>query len=88
MTETIKKAYRLSDRDARFFTDLAIVVFITSHRVNHALGLVSIEAMEAYRKVHSAFWQGPSGGRPTLRLNRGAHVSGTIRSLSTEPFAG
>ena len=72
MTETSKKAYRLSDRDARFFTDLAIVVFITSHLVNHALGLVSIEAMEAYRNVHSAFSQSPSfRGREKVRLNSG-----------------
>ena len=72
MTEISKKAYRLSDRDARFFTDLAKVVFITSHLVNHTLGLVSIEAMEAYRKVHSAFWRSPSfREREKVRLNSG-----------------
>ncbi len=61
MTKSRKKAYYLSARDARFFTGLALAVFITSHLVNHALGLVSIEAMEAYRKVHSAIWQSPPG---------------------------
>ena len=61
MTEDDKKGYRLSARDARLFTGLALAVFITSHLVNHALGLVSIEAMEAYRKVHSAIWQSPPG---------------------------
>ena len=61
MAKARKKAYYLSARDARFFTGLALAVFITSHLVNHALGLVSIEAMEAYRKVHSAIWQSPPG---------------------------
>lgn len=61
MTEDGKKAYRLSARDARLFTGLALAVFVTSHLINHALGLVSIEAMEVYRKVHSAIWQSPPG---------------------------
>ena len=61
MTEQTKKGYRLSIRDIRLFSGLAIGAFITSHLINHALGLVSIEAMEAYRKVHSAIWQSPPG---------------------------
>ena len=61
MTEQAKKGYRPSIRDIRLFSGLAIGVFITSHLINHALGLLSIEAMEAYRKVHSAIWQSPPG---------------------------
>jgi adenylate cyclase len=61
MTEQVKKSYRPSIRDIRLFSGLAIGAFVTSHLINHALGLLSIEAMEAYRKVHSAIWQSPPG---------------------------
>lgn len=52
--EKAKKGFHLSARDLRLYTGLALAVFITSHLINHALGLVSINAMENYRKVHSA----------------------------------
>lgn len=56
-----KTSYRLSARDIRLYSGIALAVFITSHLINHSLGLWSIEAMEAYRKVHSAIWQSPPG---------------------------
>ena len=59
--EKAKKGFHLSARDLRLYTGLALAVFITSHLINHALGLVSINAMENYRKVHSAIWQSPPG---------------------------
>ena len=61
MSENRKKGYRPSVRDVRLFSGLAIGVFITSHLINHALGLISIESMEAYRRVHSVIWQSPPG---------------------------
>lgn len=61
MAEEAKPSYRPSARDIRLYTGLALAVFITSHLINHSLGLISIEAMEAYRKVHSAIWQSPPG---------------------------
>ena len=61
MSEDRKKGYHPSIRDVRLFSGLTIGVFITSHLINHALGLISIEAMEAYRRVHSVIWQSPPG---------------------------
>jgi len=61
VTKERKKAYRISVRDARLFSGLTVAVFVTSHLINHALGLMSIEVMETYRKVHSAIWQSPPG---------------------------
>ena len=52
---------QISARDLRLYTGLVIAVFITSHLINHALGLISINAMENYRKVHGAVWQSPPG---------------------------
>ena len=87
MTEARKKAYLLSARDARLFTGLALSVFITSHLVNHALGLVSIQAMEAYRKVHSAIWQSPPGV-VVLYGSIAVHLFLALYALlSTKPFA-
>ena len=52
---------QISARDMRLYTGLVIAVFITSHLINHALGLISINAMENYRKAHGAIWQSPPG---------------------------
>ena len=52
---------QISARDLRLYTGLVIAVFITSHLINHALGLISINAMENYRKAHGAIWQSPPG---------------------------
>ena len=61
---SVKRAIKFSQisaRDIRLCTGLVIAVFITSHLINHALGLVSINAMEIYRKAHAAIWQSPPG---------------------------
>lgn len=61
MTDAPTVGYRVSVRDIRLGTGLALAAFIASHLINHALGLWSIEAMESYRQVHSAIWQSVPG---------------------------
>lgn len=61
MTTPSRTPYRLSVRDLRLWSGLAVAAFVTSHLINHGLGLWSMEAMESYRKVHSAIWQSPPG---------------------------
>src|SRR5688572_16980819 len=43
----------------RFFASLVLMFFAATHFINHALGLVSLEAMEAGRKVFLGFWRNP-----------------------------
>lgn len=49
------------ERQLRLATGLAIAAFIAGHFINHALGIASLEAMEAMRRVHAAWWRSPPG---------------------------
>lgn len=43
-------------RNLRLFTGVVLAVFVTLHLMNHALGLVSLEAMESLRRILTAAW--------------------------------
>ena len=45
----------------RLYSGLVLFVFAAAHLINHALGLVSVEAMEAMRDVRVAIWRSPPG---------------------------
>ena len=49
------------ERQLRLWTGLVLAVFITLHLCNHALGLISIETMEAMRTRVMPWWQSPPG---------------------------
>ena len=49
------------ERRLRLVTGLAVAAYVTGHFLNHALGIVSLEAMEALRRVLSAWWRSPPG---------------------------
>lgn len=51
-------------RQIRLWSGLVLLVYLTSHFLNHALGLVSLGTMEAGREPFSWFWRGP--GLPFL----------------------
>ena len=53
--------HRPSVRGIRLFTGLIAAAYVISHLVNHSLGILSIEAMDAYRRVNGAIWQSPPG---------------------------
>lgn len=40
---------------------LIVAAYVIPHMINHALGLISLEAMEAMRGVSRLFWSGPVG---------------------------
>ena len=42
-------------------TGLVIAAYVTGHFLNHALGIVSLETMEALRRVLSAWWRSRPG---------------------------
>ena len=48
---------RVPVRTLRLWTGLFWMVFVASHLINHALGLISLEAMEAGRIVFLAVWR-------------------------------
>ncbi|MCP4472187.1 MAG: adenylate/guanylate cyclase domain-containing protein [Gammaproteobacteria bacterium] len=52
----------LFERRLRLTTGLILTVYIVIHLVNHALGLVSLEAMEAMRQLVTPFWRSWFGG--------------------------
>jgi len=46
---------------ARLASGLVLVAFVASHLLNHALGLVSLQAMEDGRRLFLALWRSPPG---------------------------
>jgi len=46
----------------RLVTGLVIASFVIGHFLNHALGVVSIDAMDRLRVMLSAWWRSPPGG--------------------------
>ena len=51
----------MSLRDIRLISGLALGAFLLTHFSNHALGLVSIDAMEHGRRIFNLFWRSPLG---------------------------
>ena len=49
------------ERRLRLCTGLILAAYVISHLVNISLGLVSLDAVEAYRRVNAAVWQNPIG---------------------------
>lgn len=52
---------RLTIRAVRLASGLVLLTYLFLHLVNHALGLVSLEAAEAGLKLAKAIWQSPPG---------------------------
>lgn len=48
-------------QQVRLYSGLVLFAFAATHLVNHALGLVSIEAMDAMQAVRTALWRSPPG---------------------------
>jgi adenylate cyclase len=51
----------VSLRRLRLVTGLILFAYLTTHFTNHALGLISLEAMEAGRRWFLALWRNPLG---------------------------
>jgi adenylate cyclase len=49
------------ERRLRLYTGLILAAYVVSHFINHGLGIVSLDAMEAYRRVNALVWQNPLG---------------------------
>lgn len=49
------------ERQLRLASGLVMALFVSLHLGNHALGLVSIDAMESARHLHVLLWQNPIG---------------------------
>ena len=62
-----------SARNLRLASGLAISFFVATHLVNHALGLVSLEVLEAGREVFVGFWRGTPAG-PILVACMAVHL--------------
>src|SRR5438445_11830256 len=45
-------------RRIRLVSGLVLLTYLATHFINHALGLISLEAMEAGRTWFIAFWRG------------------------------
>jgi adenylate cyclase len=48
-------------RRLHLFTGLVLFTYLLTHQLNHALGLVSLDALEAGRRVFLAVWRHPLG---------------------------
>ncbi|WP_246191397.1 adenylate/guanylate cyclase domain-containing protein [Aureimonas leprariae] len=71
---------RVTSRDLRLFSGLAIGGFILCHFLNHALGLISVDAMEAARPFLSGPWRSPPG-TGLLYGSVAVHFVLTLRAL-------
>ncbi len=49
-------------RNLRLASGLAMAFFVATHLLNHSLGLISLEALEAGRTVFLGFWRGTPAG--------------------------
>ena len=49
------------ERRLRVSTGLILAAYVVSHLVNHSLGILSIDAMEAYRRINALVWQSYAG---------------------------
>lgn len=54
-------------RQIRLWTALVVAAYVVTHLLNHSVGLISLEAMEAVRRVVRLFWGNPVVG-PILGL--------------------
>src|SRR5205085_11894639 len=52
---------RAFERRLRLITGLVIACFVVGHFTNHALGVVSIDAMDRVRAVLALWWRSPAG---------------------------
>lgn len=52
---------KISKRGLRLGSGLILFVFVLTHLTNHALGLISLEAMEAGRRYFLLAWRNPVG---------------------------
>src|SRR5579871_2132552 len=50
-----------SPRQIRLVTGLVLFVYVTLHFINHALGNISVEAMERGLTIQKLIWQSPPG---------------------------
>ncbi len=48
-------------RRLRLWSGLVLFAYLTTHLLNHALGIISLDAAEAGRRVFLAFWRHPIG---------------------------
>lgn len=51
----------MSIRSTRITTGLVLYTYLTTHLLNHSLGLISLDAMEAGRSWFLALWRNPVG---------------------------
>jgi adenylate cyclase len=49
------------ERRLRLYSGLILAAYVISHFINHSLGLLSLDAMEAYRRINALAWQNPVG---------------------------
>ena len=48
-------------KNIRLYSGLILFAFVAGHLSNHAVGLISLEAMESVRAVRTAIWRSPLG---------------------------
>jgi adenylate cyclase len=53
---------RRLERDARLWSGLILMAFVTSHFLNHALGIFGLEVMSAAQEWRILIWRSPLGG--------------------------
>lgn len=83
MSETAPAAPRgqsAGERRLRLATGLVLFSFVLTHLLNHALGLVSLAAMEAGRDVFVAFWRSPPA-TTLLAASITLHLGLALRSV-------
>jgi len=47
------------ERRLRLVTGLVIAAYVSGHFLNHSLGIISVEAMDALRRPLAAWWRSP-----------------------------
>ncbi len=71
---------RLTVRNVRLVSGLILFAFVFTHLLNHALGLISLDAIEAGRRLFSAFWRESPVG-PIFFIALMAHLGLGLHSI-------
>ncbi len=67
-------------RRLRLISGLVLFFFVLTHALNHALGMISLAAMEAGREIFLALWRNPAG-HTVLGVALAVHLALAFRAI-------
>jgi hypothetical protein len=80
MKEERVPALTAAERSARLWSGLVLMLFVTSHLLNHALGIFGVAVMSEVQEWRSGFWRSWPGSFLLIGA-AGVHVALSLRRV-------